>query len=141
MKLICPDHNYSMVSNPRSLRERLDWRSTWCMMVILQGSYSKISYVFFIQRSGFGNYPHLWWLDWEFVVCLSLFSAFIWFVESLWKILQYSYFKWNIKSRLEKIFCFAFFCVCLPFLHMILFHLFVCIFMLPAQKDLPQKWC
>ena len=35
----------------------------------------------------------------------------------------------------EHFFCFAFFCVCLPFLHMILFHLFVCIFILPAQKD------
>ena len=27
--------------------QRLDWRSTWCMMVILQGSYSKISSVQF----------------------------------------------------------------------------------------------
>ena len=47
MELICPDHNHTLVSDLRSLRERLDWRSTWLMMVILPDNilcliYSKI---------------------------------------------------------------------------------------------------
>ena len=81
MELICPDHNYTLVSDLRSLRERLDWRSTRRIMVILQGYYLKISYVSFIQGSGFGNFPHPWWLDWV-VVCLFVL-LFVVFVFSL----------------------------------------------------------
>jgi len=81
MELICPDHNYTLVSDLRSLRERLDWRSTRRIMVILQGYYLKISYVSFIQGSGFGNFPHPWWLDW-LVVCLFVL-LFVVFVFSL----------------------------------------------------------